>query len=331
MNYKKIYETFIFKCQNTTIRERLYNRNCEDFRLNHDYIYTEKHHILPVKCGGDNSKNNLVELLPEEHLFAHLIRYKAFNDRVDFIAIRYMLNSFNNNDFKNGYINGVIDKNIKRTYIFMKQNSAEFRKIHGWQTEDGVRRISQARKGTFPMKDVVSGEIVGSFSKEHPKYLSGEWVHHSTGKVPVLDKLTGENLYIDSEIYQNNKERYDRRGSDNSGKNNSRYIDVCTFSVFHEYEKFCIENGFICKYGIFHKLYLENLITTEIQIIVMTKFRIKQLGGLPNIVLMNKHPNLLYMVKNGYNSTDKSKVLNGFKNPEEYLFDKYRNIQKELN
>jgi cellobiose-specific phosphotransferase system component IIA len=35
--------------------------------------YTEKHHIIPKSCGGNNSKNNLVALTAREHFVCHLL------------------------------------------------------------------------------------------------------------------------------------------------------------------------------------------------------------------------------------------------------------------
>ena len=34
-------------------------------------IYTEKHHIIPKSCGGDNSPANLVKLTAREHFICH--------------------------------------------------------------------------------------------------------------------------------------------------------------------------------------------------------------------------------------------------------------------
>ena len=79
MNYIKLYETFYAYCRETDIIYRMSKRNKNDDRLLLDRadIYTEKHHILPISLGGSNDYSNLVELLPKEHYFTHLIRYKA--------------------------------------------------------------------------------------------------------------------------------------------------------------------------------------------------------------------------------------------------------------
>ena len=41
--------------------------------------YTEKHHIIPKSCGGNNSKENLVALTPKEHFICHLLLTKMVN------------------------------------------------------------------------------------------------------------------------------------------------------------------------------------------------------------------------------------------------------------
>ena len=226
MDYIKTYNVFLEYFKNTTVEERLMMRTPHDLRLL-KILYVEKHHITPKSLGGKDSEENLVTLLPEEHVFIHKLRYKAFNNRIDMLAVRFVLNGFNTKsqgDFKNLKLH--LTKTILKGYAFIKQESYEFRAKHGWHTEEGVKNISEARKGTFPMKDIKTGKIIGSFTKDHPKYISGEFVHHSKGKVAVYDNISGEKLYIDSEIYQNNKDRYIRRGSDNSGKNNGKYIDI---------------------------------------------------------------------------------------------------------
>ena len=38
--------------------------------------YIEVHHVIPRCIGGDNSKNNLVQLTPEEHYVAHQLLHK---------------------------------------------------------------------------------------------------------------------------------------------------------------------------------------------------------------------------------------------------------------
>jgi len=183
MNYIKLYDTFINYCLTTSPSFRMIKRNKNDYRLKKSYIYTENHHIHP-KHDNQNTTDELVELLPEEHIFAHQVRWKAYHQRGDMLAVRFCLNGFEYN--KNEHIQEAkmetkINKAIKQGYIWVKQNAAEVRKTHGWQSADGRKRISEARKGTMPARDQNTGELVGNVPTDHPKVLSGEWAHHTKG------------------------------------------------------------------------------------------------------------------------------------------------------
>lgn len=182
MDYDKLYRKFMSYCKTIGPKERLEQRNKHDARLNNDHLYTETHHIVPRSLGGDDSATNLVVLLPEEHLMAHKLRYKAYDCRQDFIAVRFVCNGLRNK----GHIDKVtklrLSKEILNAYSWIRTNSAEFRKIHGWQTQNGRASISESRKGTMPVKDAETGEMIGSVDTSHPKVLSGEWVHHTKGR-----------------------------------------------------------------------------------------------------------------------------------------------------
>jgi len=60
MNYQKIYDGLIAKCQ---ARQSL---NC----------YKERHHIIPKSLGGSNNASNLVDLTAREHFIAHFLLAK---------------------------------------------------------------------------------------------------------------------------------------------------------------------------------------------------------------------------------------------------------------
>jgi hypothetical protein len=64
MDYQKIYNQII---------ERAKNRMLEG--------YKEKHHIIPKCLGGDNSKNNLVELTAREHFLCHMLLCEIYPNK----------------------------------------------------------------------------------------------------------------------------------------------------------------------------------------------------------------------------------------------------------
>lgn len=235
MNYDKLYKNFIKYCKSTSPRDRLQLRNNKDERLLKEHIYVENHHIIPTSVGGNNHSDNLVLLLPEEHLIAHKIRFKAYSLRQDMLAIRFILNGLSSK----GHIDKVtglqITKYIKKQYSWMRTSSAEFRLKHGWQTKSGIERISASRKGTMPVKDTISGKIIGSVSTCHPKVLSGEWVHHSKGR--KLSKEHKKNLKSQKKEKNNNYKSFATKEFLLNFLNNNRHTSV-NDTVYFSIKKF---------------------------------------------------------------------------------------------
>lgn len=181
MNYKQIHDLFVEKCKQTKPKDRLMERNSEDARLKNNCLYVEIHHVIPRSLGGSDIKENLIEVLPEEHIFIHMLRYKIFRKRQDALAVRFMLNglSFHNHRKKNKTF---LSKKIRMGYAWLKTHSHFLRKTEGWHSEEGVKNISEARKGTMPAKDAQTGVMIGSVDVNHPNVISGKWVHHSKGR-----------------------------------------------------------------------------------------------------------------------------------------------------
>ena len=75
MNYEKLYFAFIEKFKSQKIDEG---------------VYTEIHHIIPRHAGGDDSKENLVELTYDQHVFVHKLYWKAYNTPQSLAAYRLM-------------------------------------------------------------------------------------------------------------------------------------------------------------------------------------------------------------------------------------------------
>lgn len=63
MNYKKHYDLLIDRAKSRVLT-----------------TYVERHHIIPRCVGGSNSKENIVELTPEEHYVAHQLLVKIYPD-----------------------------------------------------------------------------------------------------------------------------------------------------------------------------------------------------------------------------------------------------------
>ena len=216
MNYKKIHDDLIEYCRNTDYMTRMKKRNPNDCRLSKEYVYTEWHHILPVSQGGDDSKENLVELLPEEHYMVHLLRYKAFGNRNDFLAVRYLVNGYNNLHYRQVY-------SYKRKIQIHRQLINEFRKTTGWQSKEGKKRISEARKGMVPV--LCEDGVIRAISNKDPDFLSGKLKHHTKGKHCYYDE-TGNKIFISTKEAKRRGLKHvnsSRSGDDN---NNAKLMTV---------------------------------------------------------------------------------------------------------
>ena len=173
--------------------------------------------------------------MPEEHLMIHKLRWKAYKERGDMLAVRFCLNGFNNKEYLKDNLTLSIPKKIKQGYLWIRQNSYEVRKTHGWHTEEGLKRISNARKGTMPVKD-KNNMMIGTVKVNHPKVLSGEWVHHSKGSTSsektrklISDSTVGENNprysgISDDDIVNYSLELFEKIGEIPSYRDTIKYV-----------------------------------------------------------------------------------------------------------
>jgi len=86
MNHKKIYASII---NNAKSQNRVKLK-----KLDKNYIYYEKHHILPRCLTGSDEQQNLILLTPKEHFICHkLLTYLYPNNK---LAYAFYLMSFSN-------------------------------------------------------------------------------------------------------------------------------------------------------------------------------------------------------------------------------------------
>lgn len=250
MNYQRIYYELCDYCKHTDPTNRLRKRQSNDPRLSPGApLYTEVHHIIPRHAGGNDESSNLVRMLPEEHYLAHLLRFRAYGDRSDFVAVRCIRNGVVNPN-KHKIDSGILLSKcsfLKRIGLF-KQHVVNFRKQHGWHTEDGLKRISESRRGMVLCIDSVTGESVGVVSNDDPNVLSGRYVHFRTGLVAVVDVVTGCKLSISIEERLTNPDRYQscsHYGKDSSGCNNNNYKHLSSDRIKRLYKliPLAIEDG----------------------------------------------------------------------------------------
>ena len=312
MNYERIHNLFIDYFKGTNLKERIIKRNPEDPRLKESYIYSELHHIIPRSFGGDNSPENLVRVLPEEHLFLHFLRFKIFKSFKDLQAVKFMINGFSNpsESRKNLKESFVLNKHIRSFYALHKQECQKNRKEKGWHSEEGSKRISEAMKGKIVCKDAITGELTGKHDRNHPKILSGEWVQHSKGMVNCIDPETKEKFFVSKEEYQKNKEKWVTCNNfyhNPNGEGNANYSGVTDEEILELAEKFKEKYKFYPSISLFKLFMREN----DFKIVTIKEFRFKEYGG--------GNKGFINCLK------EKGEVIDFYKNQKEYL-----KIHKEL-
>lgn len=195
MNYKLHYDKLIDRAKNRSILKT---------------EYTETHHIIPKSVGGNNTKENLVKLFPEEHIIAHLLLVKIYNYQPALVrAVHAMTNGFNqsknksNNNKKYGYLkrrySEIMSNEMKSNHYLKNMNVDEREKFlddnvrgknnpnygHNWSDKQ-KDNISKLNKGYFIAVDVHDNKF--RIKKTDKRYISGELVAESRGR-KVSDKI----------------------------------------------------------------------------------------------------------------------------------------------
>ena len=120
--------------------------------------------------GNPNSVDNLVLLTFQEHLLAHYYLYEILKDTRYGYSAGTALQFF----FIKATGNHIRQRKLSEVDKEFLDKMAHLRKI-------GIESISKARARKMPVVDAVTREKIGSIPTDHPKILSGEWIHHSKG------------------------------------------------------------------------------------------------------------------------------------------------------
>jgi len=76
-------------------------------------VYVEKHHIVPKCLGGADTKENIVELTPEEHYVAHQLLVKIYNIPSLIYAANMMSVNSNKNFSRNNKLYGWLRRKLQ--------------------------------------------------------------------------------------------------------------------------------------------------------------------------------------------------------------------------
>jgi hypothetical protein len=163
MDYKKVYDALIEKRR---VRQP----------LNKDEKGCENHHIVPRSEGGTNVSENIIRLTVKEHIFAHQLLARIYDDQSSWFAAHLMLSMNKNNkclrlaaiarkkmaDGLRGENNPLYGRHLfgDKNPFYGKHHSDETRRILSekkmgkpsyWKgkhlTEETKKKLSLARKG----------------------------------------------------------------------------------------------------------------------------------------------------------------------------------------
>lgn len=201
MNYEKLYFAFIEKYKNQVFDEG---------------VYTEVHHIRPRHAGGDDSKENLIRLTYRQHVFAHLLLWKAFENRNDKIAYTLMTSvdidkvKFLRSEF--GKIQGEKNKD------FMKELGKHYGPINGKRNVesgllDRIRHLANNEDQRDHARQLAESRRNNGYFKELGKIGKAAWLgsNHTDEWKEAKSEQMKEWASID-ENYNKLLERNKRRG-----------------------------------------------------------------------------------------------------------------------
>jgi hypothetical protein len=146
MNYQNHYDRLIERAKTRIIPKE---------------TYAETHHIIPRCQGGSNDKSNLVRLLPEEHLIAHLLLTKINPTDKKLLYAANILSNLTRNK-----------RNTNKMYGWLKRKFSEDQrgKIQIVSDETKIKRCATWKK---KYAEGYPGNRTGkSLTDEHKKIIS---------------------------------------------------------------------------------------------------------------------------------------------------------------
>lgn len=185
--YKKWYYGIIQKASSQN-RKKLN-------RFDKNYVYYEKHHILPKSLGGTNDISNLILLTAREHYVCHLLLCK-FTEGKDKLK---MINAVTKMVFSksSGQERRYSSKDYEKCRaLIAERNSVFFKGVR--KSEKMRKKLSQSRKGmkfsdehkknlSIVRKGKNTGQDNPFFGKTHSKKTKENWSKKRKGIAPPFN------------------------------------------------------------------------------------------------------------------------------------------------
>ena len=152
-------------------------------------VYTEKHHIIPKSCGGDNSTNNLVKLTAREHYICHLLLPKMLTGTLHHKMVHAawrMCNSLKN-DYK---ITGRTYARIREQHSWIMSNIG-----HDGQFKMGRPTWNKGIPRTEEVKQAISIANAGRKTGRTAEDFTPEWKAKISAAAKERNTGTGNPMF----------------------------------------------------------------------------------------------------------------------------------------
>ena len=123
----------------------IYNRIIERAKNRQIIGYNEKHHVIPKCLGGNDDKENLVELTAKEHFLCHMLLCEIYpkNDKLKYALFLMSIGKRKKKEFSYN-ISGRTYERIKVEWQTKIRGKS---KPKGFMSEELKQKISQSNKG----------------------------------------------------------------------------------------------------------------------------------------------------------------------------------------
>jgi len=158
-------------------------------------IYTEKHHIIPKSCGGDNSPANLVKLTAREHFICHLLLPKMLSGNLHHKMVHAAWRMCNS--LKDAYrVTGRTYSKIREQHSWIMSeigHDGQFKMGRPTWNKGIPRTLEEKKKMSQSRVGVKTGRTKDDFTPEWKAKISAAAKIRNTGeKNPMFGKTHSE-------------------------------------------------------------------------------------------------------------------------------------------
>ncbi len=207
MNYLSIYNSIITNSLNSGRRKRKHT--------DPNYVYYERHHIIPKCVGGTDDIGNLVLLTAREHFVAHQLLTKIYPEEHKLVfALRMLCRNNNKNHIRNNKEYNWIKESVAKTssisqkgkpgtgnkyqkghILSIGENNGMHGKVHSRETRDKMSEKAQERDSAYydflrvPKTKETKDKLSLSHRKQNYKLISPD------GKEYTFDTAKDASLF----------------------------------------------------------------------------------------------------------------------------------------